>query len=412
MPSRRPRRGFTLIELLVVISIIGVLIGLLLPAVQAARKSARRMQCANNLRNVNLGLQGFLNAKNKFPNAGTFREIAGKPDGTAISNCFGSNSTNFKGVPFTDTTPDQGPLFNWVVEILPYIDQQSTANDWNKDKVYYSQTSLNNITSNAVSASKSIGILSCPDDLTVQAGMGNLSYVVNGGFSRWIGNTTIGWTNTATGANSDTTTGPDWSATGNIQFNLEMGVKTGVMFLGTLSGKSAFERTSTAAGLVDGSTQTILLTENIQAGASRGSTLTGNVDTNWATPHPNFMMFIGSDKICPGGKCRTSPTAAQPSLTSNGSTGQDGADWDNANTKNGGNLEYINYGLQVAIEGTSPYPSSNHSGGINVGMADGSMKFITDSIDGTVWAKLITPNGNKMPPLYKQNPLSSDEWSQ
>ena len=113
----RRRRGFTLIELLVVIAIIGVLVGLLLPAVQAARKAARRAQCSSNMRNVGLGLVAFTTAKNRFPNAGTFREIPGQPIGTAIANCF-SNQTNFPGVQSGTTAGDAGPLYSWVVDIL------------------------------------------------------------------------------------------------------------------------------------------------------------------------------------------------------------------------------------------------------------------------------------------------------
>lgn len=71
------RRAFTLVELLVVIAIIGVLVGLLMPAVQAARESARRMSCQNNLKQLGLCLQNFESARKKLPPQGDYRTYGG-----------------------------------------------------------------------------------------------------------------------------------------------------------------------------------------------------------------------------------------------------------------------------------------------------------------------------------------------
>jgi prepilin-type N-terminal cleavage/methylation domain-containing protein/prepilin-type processing-associated H-X9-DG protein len=133
--TNRPfSRGFTLIELLVVIAIIAVLIALLLPAVQAAREAARRIGCVNNLKQLALASQNYLNSVNTLPM------------GTGIATFPGDGSLE--------------PSNNIFIAILPYLEQQSLFNAFNFSLVTQSQP---NYTVSAVG----VGALWCPSDGTV-----------------------------------------------------------------------------------------------------------------------------------------------------------------------------------------------------------------------------------------------------
>src|SRR5262245_8603147 len=104
------RSGFTLVELLVVIAIIGVLVALLLPVVQAARESARRMQCFNNLRQMGLAVHNFESTFHAFPTHG---------NGGGIT-LIGTTPADITSTPFQEA----GVLF----QILPYLEQGNTYN--------------------------------------------------------------------------------------------------------------------------------------------------------------------------------------------------------------------------------------------------------------------------------------------
>jgi len=394
------RRGMTIAQLLVIIAILGVLMAFLPLSIQRGHVNSRRMQCANNIRQIGLGLNGYLNTHDRFPNAGTFREADGVTDvkDSVINNLF------HIGRPGGDFAKAK-PLRNWVVDILPYIDQTDMANVWNSDVPYddVAHPSAEGPTNRAI-ASKSMNIVSCPDDPTVHPGQGHLSYVVNGGFTRWHA-VPYTWEEAGAGA----VNGPplNWIAppmpSGTPQWAVT--TKTGVMFLGTHTGQYPWDARTTPRSITDGASQTILASENLHAGASKGSPYADGADTNWACPHPNFMMFVGSDRIAQPGKaydCADGTLA----LRSDGTT--EGRGWAEANRP--GTFGSINAPMKSQVPGSSIAPSSGHKGGVNVLFCDGTVRFIKESIDGTVWSKLLTPAGTALPTSSRQGRLSEADF--
>ena len=107
-------KGFTLVELLVVIAIIGILVALLLPAVQAAREAARRTQCQNNLRNDALAVIGYTETEKEYPIG-----VAGAdPSKNVVSLAAGEEAEESDQTNFCDVG------LGWVCFILPYLEEQ------------------------------------------------------------------------------------------------------------------------------------------------------------------------------------------------------------------------------------------------------------------------------------------------
>ncbi len=410
-----------------------------------AREAARQTQCMSNMRQLGLAIQNFVTQKGRYPNLGTFASENDDPAGNGL------NQSGDQGLPmsphpgFTASWPDrtkvneivwQFPLHSWVVDILPFIEQQALYDQWQATSkvntgsgrgwryaLFDEPDSSGNFTTEGAEEShyslgqRHLNVLVCPNDDTITQGRGNLTYVINGGF-------TLLWFNPLNNSGnplslSSITPVQDIMAAKNMTLTS----------IGTLRGNTPFDIRRTPSSIRDGASTTLLLSERIKAGyvdsapawwnpSHPGAPGTGSYEGTWAAPDPSRVGFFMSDDFCDAsGNCQTGKpfNVNRPGLTCSGNR----ADFARVNREDArqnpqGWPENIN-GAGFADEGW-PYLISNHPGVIIVVMCDGSARKLSTAIDGEVFYKLVTPAGgskamNECWPVF-ETPLDEDALSQ
>ncbi|HJT35769.1 MAG TPA: DUF1559 domain-containing protein [Pirellulales bacterium] len=360
----RRRRGFTLVELLVVISIIGMLMALLLPAVQQARESGRRNTCNSNMHNLALAVTGYAGAKGVFP--GYCEPLQIVPLGA------GANPNQ---------TPPTYPV-SWVVPLLSYLERTDVYDIWRDQNQWSSATALAASTGNSgMPPQIYMNILTCPS--TPPSSTLNSTpcvYVANSGMVDY--NNGQGGTPTGLPA--------DWQANG-VFFNHFDSQSYNVAAAGAFNPAPLCSQVPNFSPIVnisldfitvhDGSSLTLMLSENnnvpaITVGTS-GVTATGLSQSTGSWGAPN--------------------TAATPIPAAAGIELQNCfVWWPDANPNQ---LMKINAQQTINASGTATapnynffaHPASNHPTGVNAAFCDGHTRFLSQDIDYSVFCMLMSP---------------------
>jgi prepilin-type N-terminal cleavage/methylation domain-containing protein/prepilin-type processing-associated H-X9-DG protein len=401
--DRRPlitsRVAFTLVELLVVIAIIGILIALLLPAVQAAREAARRAQCSNNVKQLGLGLQNYYSANNCFPPGIKF---------TPLTNTDYLGHLTQNPAPYGRASTEGA--FGWGAFILPFIEESIAADlfknvtppstdaqdakmmDYNWPAVFDSLTNatapldLYRRDNSATGQYANAPLLSPSEFLCPSDTLGNINVLLNqpsgadgstttpttvygkdvSGKSNYVG---IAGTR---GAKRPSSGDQFWwygpiSSSFNSTTPPEKTEKKGIFY---------FNSKTRIKDITDGTSKTFAIGErdgDYPNSYTRPLGFRGRMAGAWVGP----MQAQYPDEVL--GNCVASSTVSNSINASSGSFLING------------------YSLAGSSKDNEYCIGSKHAGGANLGMADGSVRFISENIDAATWELLGGINdGNTM----------------
>ncbi len=411
---KRTNSGFTLVELLVVITIIGILMGLLIPAVNAAREVARRNQCATNMKNFALGAVQHATSKKTLP--GWVQSF-----GTFAPGGMGGVDPADAGAPAA-TIPSHAKVGTWAVALLPWLDAQPTYERWNEDRYPVITTAAMGTDFAPTSgtfdgdgfhpdAAPNLAIFQCPSNPVTDATAGLNSYISNNGMATTrtgVSTAIEPWVSSQQKGNGAFVAGYDGTM-GEIGSRLSLEDFKDGTGMTILFAENVQARPWHRVGFLDGTGTTSLTVIN-----TAGELNTGTV----AMPTVAMRNALRAAKYTTGMVWHfEDPQAAQlvsltPPPTTTGGAAVVVPDTKHLINGGGATVSDSIFTLQMVAGNAHDLarPSSAHVDGVNTAMADGATRFVADSVDYRVYQALLTPRGKSSDVPWPEYVLSDESF--